>query len=363
MSTRKAARPDRYAYISGRIRVMELKLLDSAGYSRLYDARTKEDVGRVLSENGYPEARDPETSLKQEQIAVFALLRDLMPDKQFIEILLMFHDFHNIKVVLKYLSPWWPRQGEEISDGKNILEMEIDQDVQTGPSLQVVQNLLQYPALIEPGDLFQALAERRPGQIPIWAYNAALAAVRNYQNSYDVADIDLVLDRLAFREALAQAEILENDFFTRYLRQRVDLINMSILLRSRYLQSGVELLQKSLIAGGFIDYENILALYGADAEKVEQFFRASPYASLAELVSDYGDREIVTRFSQEIDNILISHIGKARLILSGPEVPLAYLLAREMEIRNVRIILACLRNDLPMSKARSMARDSYLSWR
>ena len=357
MSGRTAVRPDRYAYISGRIMALELNLLDSSRYARLFDAGSQEDIGRVLAESGYPDAADPETSLYLEQGALYGLLRELMPDRQFIDILLMFHDFHNIKVGLKYLSPWWLKPDEETQDREDMPELAAGQEARAKPSLQAISNLLLQPALINPPDLFQAMAERQR------AFSAALSAVRSYQSSYDVADIDLVLDRLAFSRALAAAQDLDNEFFCQYLQKRVDLANLGILLRVRHLQSGSLLLRKSLLPGGLADPEAIVSLYGADGESVHRFISAAGFPALAEYAQTYGRREIVTRFGQEVDNILMRHIGKARLILSGPEIPLAYLFAREMEIRNVRIILACLRNGLPSNRARAMMRDNYLAWR
>ena len=63
------------------------------------------------------------------------------------------------------------------------------------------------------------------------------------------------------------------------------------------------------------------------------------------------------------DNRVIEYISQAKLLWRGPEIPLAYLIARLMEIKNIRIVLTCLRNGLPASQARDMNRDSYLTWR
>ena len=43
--------------------------------------------------------------------------------------------------------------------------------------------------------------------------------------------------------------------------------------------------------------------------------------------------------------------------------PLAWVLARLAEIKNVRIILTCLRNGLPRSLMQDLMRDGYLAWR
>src|SRR5690554_6189791 len=98
---------EQYGYLSGRIRAMELQLLDSTRYNRLYEARSVEDVMRVLSESGYPQGGAPEDALAREQELVYRLMRDQMPENEYVDTLLLLHDFHNIKVILKFLSPWW----------------------------------------------------------------------------------------------------------------------------------------------------------------------------------------------------------------------------------------------------------------
>ena len=54
-----------------------MQLLDSSRLTRLNEARTIEDIHRVLTESGYPAATDPETRLAREMVAVFELMRSI----------------------------------------------------------------------------------------------------------------------------------------------------------------------------------------------------------------------------------------------------------------------------------------------
>ena len=63
------------------------------------------------------------------------------------------------------------------------------------------------------------------------------------------------------------------------------------------------------------------------------------------------------------DNLVMHLVREATRVVSGPEIGLAYLIAREMEIKNIRVILTSRRNGLSQTQAREMTRINYLTWR
>lgn len=353
---------NRYLYLSGRIKALEVQLMDAGRLARLNDARSLEDIGRVLNDSGYPAAHDPETRLANEMAASYELLRPLFPEPAFIDTLMLFHDFHNLKVILKTLTPAWPRfaVAGEAPETAGLPETAVPF------SLASVKELNPYflkPSLVDPQAIFTAIRDRQPNDIPTWLYSAAVQAVRGYQYSYDIGGIDIELDKAAYRTALDWAGQLGNKFFTGYIRLLIDQINLSLLLRTRFLRSGRDFLQSSLLEGGTVQTELIIDLYAVPAEQVQAAYASTNSDRLAQLASDYGKPGSAGRFSQLADNQVIEYIGQARQLWCGPEIPLAYLIARLMEIKNVRIALTCLRNGLPASQSREIGRESYLPWR
>lgn len=360
MSGKKPLKTHLYNYASGRIRAMELQLLDSGRLNRLYEARSAEDVARVLADSGYPAAQDPETSLAKETAEVYRLVENLMPDRELINALQIFHDFHNLKVVLKSLLATWPRisSGTDAAGGADLLP-----ESSSLASYQPCEHLMRKPSLVDPQKLFIAVRDRQADQIPVWLYAAALAASRRYLSTYDLSDIDLTLDRAAARQALDLTGHLDCPFFASYLARIFDLTNLGLLLRTRYLRSGREYLEQALLPGFAVSADRIADCYSAEPDVIVTLYANTPYEAMAALAAHYGEPGTATRFSQQADNLIIELIRKVRWTLSGPEIPLAYLIGREMEIKNIRIVLTCLRNGLPASQAREMARDSYLTWR
>lgn len=353
---------NRYLYASGRIRALEVQLLDSSRLSRLNEARSIEDVNRVLNDSNYPAAPDPETRLSLEMTTAIELVRSLLPEKAFIETLLIFHDYHNLKVILKNLTTAWPQQKSADEPGQTDNLPETVSQIILAKAADLEPYFLR-PTLIDPQIMFIAIRDRDSSLIPADFYFSAVKAGKRYQHSYDISDIDLLLDQTAFARALAKAEQIGNTFFTQYLQMQIDQINLGLLLRTRFLQSGQAYLERALLAGGTLPAKRIFELYNGTSEQITAEYASTIFAALAAMAAEYGQSGTAARFSLLADNLIIEHITQAKLLWRGPEIPLAYLIARLMEIKNIRIVLTCLRNGLPAGQAREMNRDRYMTWR
>jgi len=365
MNNRQTVKIDRYNYASGRIRALEVQLMDAGQTNRLYEARTVEDIGRVMADCGYPSAADPETALTREMVSVYQLMQNLFPDQDFVDALIQFHDFHNLKVILKSLIPAWPRQtaaAVQPIPPAGAQEADLPESSSLA-SAAALESLFLKPALVDSNLLFQAVRDRRRDLVPAWIYDEAVQVSRRYLATYDVSEIDMGLDQAASRKAVEYAQRLQFPFFTQYLARRFDLINLGLLLRTRFLHSGTTTLRQQLLTGGTLPAGQIADLYDAPASQILAFLQDKPYAVLSQLVESFGAPGTAARFGLLADNLLIDLIRSARWALRGPDVLLAYLIAREMEIKNIRIALTCLRNGLPAAQARELARDSYLNWR
>lgn len=375
----------RYAYATGRIRALEARLISASRLDRYLESRSAEDVGRLLIENGYPAAADPEISLHQELEATYALIRSLSPNPQMVDTLLLFRDFHNLKVMLKAFSVYWPHREsgspvktalaiEQIYEGGGHPQAEgvIDLEGQPGQAalwpaihgpvtFEQLMPLLQHPANVDPQILFNALREQKPGDMPPALAKAAATASSRYLQTYDISEIDIQLDKIVAQMISDAARLLDIPFFSDYLQLRFDLINVGLLLRTRFLHSGPDYLQRILLPGGSLSPASLIACYEKSASDINELLVKTRLAPLANAIEGFaGGGNAISQFSLAADDLLVKSIQKARFVLRGPEVLLGYLIAREMEIKTVRIILTCLRNRIPTDKARELARLTYL---
>lgn len=360
-----------YGYASGRIRAMESQLFDTARYSRLFEARSAEDVTRLLLESGYPQADQPEDSLSRENIRIYELILQLMDDSRFTKALLLPHDLHNLKVILKTLSPWWPQPdevAEEVPDkasaeGDGLPRPDEAFEKNKASDYASIRHLFLEPASIPPQELYQSMVQRQPQRVPEWAYAAAVAAVGTYLQSYDISDIDRILEQHAYRRIWQQALSTGHEFFIEYHRSKLDLIHISMLLRLRHRRESEKSFADMMLPTGRLDQATLLEWFSAQPEALAEAIRRSPYPSLAPFAESYGQAGSAAKLGLAIDNLHIGILQSVRYTLSGPQIPLAYLWAREFEIKNVRIALACIRNGLKMDQARDLARMRHWDWR
>lgn len=364
---------NQYGYATGRIRALEAQLMDISRLNRLIEARSPEDIARVLQDSGYLAADTPEV-LERETAELYKLAGEIMVNQEFVEALLVFNDCHNLKAIEKYLAAWWPRLAENPED-----EYEIDPlakkdsradfaapalpESNGTASFSAVASLMVRPSRVDPERLFQAIRDRAPELVPAWLYQGAIEASQAVRSRYDIAEIDQVLDRLAYAEALQRAKALGNPFFLDYLFLRTDLTNLGSLLRSRLLKADQRVFSQSLLPAGRLSHETLLDFFPAESEWIAEKLTNGPYQDLAPFFTSPGQRGMLAAFGKACDHLILDHLKKAQYILRGPEVPLAYLLARLLEIKNVRIAQTLLRNKLPSAQIRELARDSLAARR
>jgi V/A-type H+/Na+-transporting ATPase subunit C len=363
METRRTTNPlpyrtadTRYAYAAGRIRANEARLLSAARLERYFEAGSADAFARLLTEDGYPAAAEPARSLELAWHSSCRLVRALAADARIVEVILAASDFHNLKVILKALAVYWPRS----TGGAAGTDEAALPAGRRGPvTYEQLQPLLLQPALYDPARLFEAIAGQRHRALPDFLAQAAAAATARYQQTYDIAEIDIELDQrlAAWQAGLAAA--IGVPFLSDFLAQRADLVNLGLLLRTRKLGSGSDYLRHILLPGGSIPADGLVDCYGEPAQRIVAILRRTRLAPLAAVVEQTDGGAAIGRFSQAADNLLLRFIRQSRFVLRGPEILISYLIRREMEIKTLRIILVCLRNGLPASQARELARTAY----
>ena len=102
----KAIKDTEYLVISARVKALETRLLTRERLEQLLDARTGEEMGKLLQEWGYPQldAAHPEAmdaALSAVREATLADLAEGIPDTRYLELFKIKYDYHNAKVLLK----------------------------------------------------------------------------------------------------------------------------------------------------------------------------------------------------------------------------------------------------------------------
>ena len=329
---------DRSKFIqsSTRLRVMEKELLKSENFIRASETDTLEDALRSLSDTVYNKyinkissPTEYEYILKEELTRFYDELFDISPSKTPLRLITLKYFYHNLKVLIK----------EDI--GKKDLK-------------DLYMNI---------GDF--DLKEYRDALVKGNKRNKNIELIQRveeiYEEKKDPQLIDIYLDNAYFTELLELAEKSQVDLFIKYAKDLIDFTNIRTLLRAKKQEKDVEFLRQIIIEGGNVRKETYLDLLNREVSSdTDAFKKLEIYKYIKEALDSFKERGNLSDFEREMDNYFIDLIKDVKYITYGPEVIFANVLAKEMEIKNLRIILVSKLNGLDSEFIREKLRDTYV---
>ncbi len=332
------AHDSRYAYAVGRIRVLETRLLDMSKLGRMVEAGSAEEALRILGETEYADlvsrAAGPHDYAKVtagEITRVYSLMKKLLPDEALVDLFLIKYDIHNMKVALK-----------AHFQGRNFDHLAIDAGL--------------VPAKLIP---YVCQQEKISG-VPPEYYAFAGAASLAYDESKDPKVIDLVLDRMQYSHTQAMAEKHGYAFLARLFATQVDLANIKSLIRTKRLGRGRDFLTENLLAGGTMAQTVFLDALTEDWPAIIGRFSSSPYRAVVEQgIGSLLESRGLTMLEKLSDAFQAELSRTVRFQAFGPEPVINYILAKENEVRNIRIIMLGKLNGVPNHEIRERLREGY----
>ena len=151
------------------------------------------------------------------------------------------------------------------------------------------------------------------------------------------------------------------DLFIKYAKNLIDFTNIRTLLRAKKQEKSVEFLRSIIIEGGNVREETYFDLLNRDiSSDTDAFKKLEIYKYIKEALDSFKERGNLSDFEREMDNYFIDLIKDVKYITYGPEVVFANALAKEMEIKNLRIILVSKLNGLDSEFIREKLRDTYV---
>ena len=327
-----------YLYGSAHVRALENAIVGRDRILRMAQSKSVEDAYALLSEAGIPLVRNGEGRICREETLLSILKRAyetvvaLVPDSGAIRLWLYPYDCNNVKATIKAFI-------------RGIDPDSMTFDFGTVPVGAIAE-------MVKKGSFYG---------LPTAMLKAAHDAVSAYAKTKNPQQIDLILDRACYADMLREATASGNEFVLRLVRARIDLINVSIairILRMRCGDAGVALLTESMLYGGEIDREVLIAHFGKGEASLLSYLHSTSYGRFADafLASD-GATSSLDRVA---DDFLMEIVKETKFIPIGLEVMVAFLLAHEYEVKNLRIVLAGKEAALAASIIQERIRESYV---
>ena len=332
-------RIENFVESSSYIRVMEKRLLGSDSIRRISEAPdTSETLKQISGNSSYDfsslnRTEDYETVLKQELEDTYRLLYKISPQKAVVDILAAKYIFYNSKVAMKAKY--------------------------TGKSADYL-----FSPITEPAGSVLTEYIRNGEQsefIPEYIKQAVRDAENAYEEAKDPQDIDIILDTHMFRHMLLLCGEVKNGFITEYTKMCVDFHNIKALMRIKSMDKGTRFLNKCLVSGGLTDTEFFLSHYDKSPDVIASVFYYKYFGDMMKKgIETYNRTGNFSELEKLFDDYLIEYTKKSKYIAFGPEVLFTYLLSKENEIRQVRILITCKNNGIRTETLRERLRDNYV---
>ena len=332
---------DRMDYIQAvtRTRVLETRLLSRAVIERMVDAKDMEEVFKILGETEYANVmrgvtrvEDYENILSSELKRVYELMYEMSKDKVVVDLLVLKYDYHNLKVMFKEKV-----LGTDLSDMYVPISTTDFQRLKT----DYLTGNLKY---LEPR-IREALEE----------------VERDYNENKDPQRIDILFDRYYFNHLYELAKETDIPLFIKYVKDSIDFTNIRTLIRVKKQKKDMKFLEEVLLPNGNIGIDELVLSLNEPIEVIISKYRSYDISpEVKKGLEIYQNTSRLSEFERLMDDYLMELNKPSKYVNFGPEPIFSYIIAKETEVKILRIIMVSKVNKLSPEDIRERLRDLYV---
>ena len=317
-----------YTYAVARIRAQEGSLLTQSVIEQLMACQNETQCLQLLSEKGWgdPEdVHDPAQMLQHEEEKMWKVISEIAPDPTVFDVMSYTKIFHNLKAAIKAVcagaEDWNVFYNDCSIPGAQMLEIVKNKEFGRLPSMMSEAGQEAYDTLLHTGD----------GQL-----------------------CDVILDRAALDAVCEAGRKAEDAIIREYAEATVAIADIKIAVRAQKTGKSQEFLKRALAPCDTIQIDLLAKAAANGMDAIRDYLLGTSYAGGAEALE-----ESPSAFERWCDNRMIETMRpqKYQAFSVGPLV--AYIVARENEIKTVRIILTGKQNQFPEEAIRERIREMY----
>ncbi len=318
---------ENYIYAVARIRSKELTLLSESFIDQLLSVKDEKECLKLLNEKGWgtPEMTS-EQIFAEEHKKTWELMEELVENMSIFDVFRYGNDYHNLKAAVKETCIAGDHPGIFTEDGT-----------------------------VEAEAIMKALETKEYTLLPERMQTLAQEAVEQLLHTRDGQLCDCMIDKAALTAIRQAGKASGEDILAQYGELTVVAADIKTAVRSARTGKDRAFLERSLADCESLNTEELTeaALEGFDA--ICTYLTKTPYSDAAEEL-----KKSAAAFERWCDNRLIRAIKPQLYNPFGVGPLAAYILARENEIKTVRIILSAKRNELPEEVIRERVREMYV---
>lgn len=321
----------KYTYAVARIRALETSLFTSSVIDQLLACDTEEQCLQVLQEKGWGSSdteMNAEAILGRESEKIWENIRDLGVDMSVFDVLSYPNLFHNLKAAIK--------------------------DACTGKDSRAM-NIYYEDTQISPEEMLEIVKSKDFSRLPANMAEAAREAYEALLHTRDGQLCDVIVDRACLDAIYAAGKAAKDSIIRDYAESIVAIADIKIAVRSQKTAKTIEFMKRAMAPCESVNTDQLARAALGGVEAVAEYLAGTAYAEGGQAIA-----ESPSAFERWCDNRMMQAMQpqKYEAFSVGPLV--AYVLARENEIKTVRIILSGKQNGFSNDSIRERVRDMYV---
>ena len=319
----------KYTYAVARIRALEVSLFSDAVIEQLLACRTADEALQFVMEKGWGDVSgdaDMDAVLKREEEKTWEVIRDVAPDMKVFDVLSYPKLYHNLKAAVK-----------EVCTEKETPGIFYDDcDIPGGEMLRIIEN-------------------REFSRLPGNMGRVAEEALDTLLHTRDGQLCDVMIDKAALEAVYEAGKRSGEPIIENYADTTVAIADIKIAVRSRKTGKSGDFMRSAMAECNSVNVEQLIRAALAGDEEIARYLEGTSYAGGADAL-----RESPSAFERWCDNRMIETLKTQKYETFSVGPLLGYLIARENEIKTVRIILTGKQNGFPDDAVRERIREMYV---
>ena len=323
---------EEYVYAVTRVHIHEQKLLNVGDFEHMLDTGSFSEALDVLEEKGWEvqaSQGDVETIAEAESDRLWTFIQELVDDLSAFDVFRTVKDFHNLKAAIKlHYSGGAENSGRKYYMKHGITDIEL---IETSAKSHDFSRL--------PKDLS----------------NAGKAAYEALAHTGNGQACDIEMDRAALLSVAKAGQDSKSHLLREYAQLTVDLANIKSAVRCCSMRKSRNFIDRVLADAGTLDIKRLAAAAENSISDISEYLKVGKYGKAAAELE-----KSLAAFERHCDNELMELIKPQKGNYFTLEPLAAYILARENEIKMVKLILSALENHLSSGVIRERLRDTYV---
>ena len=294
-----------YTYAVSYLKTLENKMLEDKDYDVLINSGY-DNALKFLRDKGYGFKESPDSDILEDEMKkIWQEAEGVMSDPSALDILKVKNDFHNLKTILKAFitnMPW--------------------------------ENLILSPSVIDPGLIYSAVSGNNFSNLPDFLTEVGREAYRIVTREHDGQKAEIYIDKMAFSYLKSLSE--KNDFLNQWIDENIIFIN--ILIAQRCFKNGSLSAKEAFIETNKINLEALQV--ASETGDFSEIFKKVGYTPDNETLD-------VGAFEKWCERKKTELFSGYKHQFFGIEPIIAFILAKDEEVKKLRIILSCLKNHIP----------------